>query len=396
MFFNTLLMRGATLTYPVLYIGKSSSASYFKTYDGINWTTSSYNNTSPAVTAGKDGLWLRYGGSGVIARSYNYTSWATFTSPFGGVGQDLTFNHSYFLLYKLATNATSISTDSITWTPGTLPASGSWLTPVWNGSYWLAVLPSSTTAAKSTDGVNWSAVTLPSSNVWKAPIWNGSYWHIISDTGTTSDGAISTDGVNWTATTNTMSGGTSLWSTLQWTGTAWWSYDHSITPYKVARTYDGINWSTTTTPWNSNYTIQILNKTGFLLADAGLNSAAIGTNTVSISNDYGVNWSTPVTMTTGYVWDASGYVNGFYYKFALQVSGTIRLLSTSTDGITWTDHTLPVAIAAISSLYYWSGTYYMLEGTSNTLSTTTDLINWTRTTLSLSGPWRSIQEPTHT
>jgi len=106
-------------------------------------------------------------------------------------------------------------------------------------------------------------------------------------------------------------------------------------------------------------------------------------NKIMTSSD-GVTW-TERTLPSSELWSCITYDNG---KFVIAAYGTNKA-ATSTDGITWTARTLP------SSQYwhratYGNGLFVIIEAVSNKAATSSDGVTWTERTLPSSELWSAV------
>lgn len=103
----------------------------------------------------------------------------------------------------------------------------------------------------------------------------------------------------------------------------------------------------------------------------------------------GVSWA-EVSTPTGIGFGCVGFGNGLFVALP---NSTGTTFATSTDGITWTNHTtgLPAASASWVAITYAAGTWVALDGgTTNKCITSTDGLTWTQQTLPASASWTGV------
>ena len=115
-------------------------------------------------------------------------------------------------------------------------------------------------------------------------------------------------------------------------------------------------------------------------------SVASSTTSAATSTD-GITW-TQRTLPTSADWSSVTYGNGVFVSMAQPAAAS------STDGITWTQRTLPVLTRAYWKAIYGSNTFVAVASDSAGMSadygaTSTDGITWTQRTLP-SANWRSV------
>jgi len=399
-------------------------------YDGTNWTVE--NNTgfydggggySGAVIdiVWNGSYWVAVGLSSnrsiSISKSFDGVNWATSTNnPFSGGGLNrVAWNGSYWV--AVGNNGSysidiAISFDGMNWTPANNnPFGGAQATAIaWNGSYWIATgnAGGSYTTIKSYDGLNWTitATTPFPGGVGYAISWNGSYWLAGGNSPVTgSTIAISADGENWTPTLSL--GGNDPFNNQQcfhaaWNGSYWVAV--GATSYfnvSIAKSYDAINWTQYNTfpgggasgvAWNGSYWVVAGNNgvgsTIVVSADGEnwtpqVNNPFTGTGGAALGVGYGLIPATttslpPVRTSTPL---SIGYTTAAVAPRWLAL-GTTGIAS-STDGIVWTAGTNPF-IGGIGYGAAWNGSYWVAVGTNGDSSVcivkSSDGVNWTPST----------------
>lgn len=231
---------------------------------------------------------------------------------------------------------------------GTLPTTGNWTAIAWNGTVFCAVQSGSAIAATSVDGLAWTQRVLPASAQWCAIAWNGTVFCAIATpgSGTTNIAATSPDGIAWTQRTLSTSG---TWNSIAWNGTVFCVVGIGNGGIYAMTSPDGITWTNRTLAAAQWYAITT-NGAGLFCAIAS-----------SYSNQLGI----------------------FLQDLFPNISAT------SSDGITWTQHSLPVLVNWIA--IGWNGTVFCAIGPGNAAITSSDSgVTWTQRTLPLSLNWTAI------
>lgn len=151
---------------------------------------------------------------------------------------------------------------------------------------------------------------------------------------------------------------------------------------------DGKNWSAGTGRLPNTIWSDIAYGNGLFVAIAGWSfaggsSSAGNTNIVATSTD-GVTW-TQRTMPVGAYWSRIIYANNQFLAISRNSS---TAAATSPNGITWTQRTLPSASDWVDVTY--GGDKYVALSASTVTATSTDGITWTAGSISTSGSWARI------
>jgi hypothetical protein len=109
--------------------------------------------------------------------------------------RSVAYGAGVFVAIASGTDTYKYSTDGITWTNGTLPGSSeTWIAITFGGTKFVAIVGNSNKTAYSTDGINWTAGTLTQSRDWLGISYvNGKYIVV----GSVSEIQHGTDGINW-------------------------------------------------------------------------------------------------------------------------------------------------------------------------------------------------------
>ena len=254
------------------------------------------------------------------------SSWTTGTLPVFALWNKSTYGEGKLLLLSTTGNI-AYSEDAINWSMVSLSAA-TWSGIAYGNGKFVAVSNNSAIeGAYSEDGITWTAIAMPSSSKpWVDINYGNGIFVAIAYDGTT---AASTDGINWTQGSMSISnvsllehGGDVFLAISEDTGTA------------AATSADGINWTSRTLPESQTWT-SIAYGDGKFVVMAQSNKA--NPSTIAYTSK-GISWGTSTDIPYDYS-DAWGvtYGNG---KFVAATS-TSTLGATSTNGINWTQSTLP-------------------------------------------------------
>jgi len=359
--------------------------------DGFTWTARSnpFNSPDARGIAWNGSLWVavgrNIGRSVTIITSPDGITWTAATgNPFSlGTGNGIAWNGYLWVAvgYNEGQTLGSIatSTDGITWTySSNNPFTGGQGRGIaWNG-IWVAVGYGSATIATSPDGMTWTARTNPFNSV-QGIAWNGSLWVAVGynvDPSVTI--ATSPDGITWTPATSMFIGGNAVAS------------HRTLYPplpsekfcvaggggtSALAYSYDGLSWNSTT---SSLTAVRGVAWNGSLWVAVGNNDD--GSVTITTSPD-GITWTdasnNPFTSRYGYgiAW------NGIWVAVGWNVDNTVTI-ATSPDGATWTGQSNP--LSAAGQAVAWNGSLWVAVGANVsqtvTIVTSPDGITWTPST----------------
>jgi len=219
---------------------------------------------------------------------------------------------------------------------GTLPTTGTDV--AWNGSTWVAIGTGSNTVVLSSDGHSWIApVSPPNSRVTMNGVaWNGVKWVVVGSDPLSPYNCIwySADAHTWTAVPSTFTGfgsggnavasdGSIFVTVGSGTATMFWSAD-------------GVTWNVTTSG--------AFTESGSRVVHNGTRWIATGTDSPSVPR-----------------------------------------VITSTDGLTWTDVTVPfVDTTSYAHTVMWNGTYWLIVGSDQGVYQSFDGLTWTKISVILS------------
>ncbi len=284
--------------------------------------------------------------SDTVLSSIDGTTWVTNTGVLPNSTSNWAFASTGYPDIAVVSDgggAVAFSPDAVNWGVGSV-LTGELNTTVkvvaWSGVKFVAI--ADTYTATSSDGLDWitHASVLPTvvGNIWTAITWNGSLFCVISSDGRS---AVSSDGIAWT------------------------DYG-TVLPSPPGGGWTGLSW----------------NGSVFLVVGAGTRA--------TVTSPDGATWTNhatalPVATTWGKpVW------NGTTFCVVSVNFGTVS--ATSTDGITWTEGTIP--FDANWRDLAWNGASFCALCVSTggdvlkVLTSTTGL-SWTAVTIT-AGPWRAI------
>ena len=334
------------------------------------------------------------------------------------------------------------SPDGVTWTLRNMPSNGYWLDTVWNGTVWCAVCGGPTNmAATSPDGITWTQRTLPVTAAWYSIAWNGSVFCTVFNN--TAVSATSPDGITWNSTAALPAA-----NTVTSLGTKFIAVGPNATP---ASSTDGMKWTLSTTPTGTqNYSTAASSSTKtFILVSGGSGGMTTdGTNygpfgkysiqggvfngslycvpitntSMALTSTDGVTWTARLmsassswtaiaygagifcalgsmnvgaNSTDGITWTATspalpGYATGMAYGAGVfcAIYNSVTSCYTSTDGVIWTQRSLPTSTSQSWSSIVWNGTVFCaIASSTNYCATSPDGINWTLRALPISSSW---------
>ena len=232
---------------------------------------------------------------------------------------------------------------------------------------WIA-LSAGTAANISADGTTWSSMTMPAAG--------GSGWNKLAsgsiDDGSTlieekyvfavpngsNNGVWSQDGINWNAVT--LPGGTGACS-IAFGANNFLKIDTASTT--VARSSDGgRNWSSVGNVDATGYS-EIAFGAGKFVAIKG------GSNDINVSADNGNNWDSYTLPGSAETWVDIAYGANMF----IAVANTNNIGAVSSDGITWTEITLPLTARKIE---FGNGVFVMTSTTAEQVAITQNGIDW--------------------
>ena len=400
-------------------------------YDGINWSTANFPTSGSwyKVAYGDNRYTAIREGSNKAAYSYDGINWNDATLPSSLNWRNLQYGKGKFVTIAGATNLlvpdnhAAYSYDGKTWNSTTLTTglSVTYLDLTYGNDKFVAVGRSdytTTPISYSTDGINWSTATATASSyttnspnlstyLWQSVVYGGdkflalgykyenvtyTYEYVY---------AYSYDGITWSMG-RTYDIQNTTWRnfySLTYGNGMFFAKDFSNTGYIYS--YDGINWTNVSSgaynqAWSCAY-----GKDKFIMATVGTSHTPWyyipppkNTNILRKLNPIvNSNWTTITQLTSSVIWCDMTYGNGKFATVARSTSTPRQpsnVYAYSTDGINWTQSTLPISISG-RSIKYLKDRFFICNGnTNNKLLYSYDCINWNQATLTQSTSWSDI------
>jgi hypothetical protein len=329
-------------------------------YDGINWTNTSFNGFTQVNSISWDGMkWLAVGtGTNTLAISYNGINWTGLgTSLYLTSGTFIKWNGTMWISSGTgSTNKMAYSYDGINWTGiVTSPFTNGANYINWINNKWIATGLETTggggsgnyTIAYSYDAINWTSVGSTTSPIYgagnivgynnKVPSVNIKHAMLaIGNSSTTNANntnsiAYSIDGIKWTGyNIANFSSNTYNYSNIKWVNNKYYAGTNSSN--ELTYSYDGMNWLTlpgtqSGSLFNSSCNYVIYN---------GSTYVAVGksNNTIAWSTD-GLNW----TGLGSSFFSLEGYSLGWNGKKLIAGGRGTNSILESTNGINWVNNT---------------------------------------------------------
>ena len=290
---------------------------------------------------------------------------------------------------SLPSNRAATSPDGITWTNRTLPAATYWSSVTWapqlglfcavaGGGYPNGGSVTTSVAATSPDGITWTSRTLPAVRGWTSVCWSPQLGLFCAIAAAANDVATSPDGSTWTFRSTVLPG------VLQWSSVTWSPQlglfcavagivagkgggGSSDTTTIAATSPNGTTWTSRTLPTTDSWPSVCWSPELKLFCTVGggvtSGSGLFASSNAATSSD-GVTWSLRTLPVASY-WSAVTWSPQLGQFMAVSGGGDTRrsTCATSSDGITWASRTL-------SNTWYWSdvqwsphtGKYLILAG----------------------------------
>lgn len=254
------------------------------------------------------------------------------------VWRQIIWNGTTFLALSSKSMSTSYpdlvisSADGITWTQAYLPLEAQWQGVAWNGSVFCAIAAFSAIAATSADGITWTQRTTGLGSLSSAITAKSGGNFVATAVGTSPYSRYSADGITWSSG-NLPSGD---WEDVAYcagpdvfvviSGTAGQSSYYSSST--------GATWVSNTLPSGVRFSI-CASSTKFFTATYNSNIGHISTD--------GISW-TEITLPNIRNWD-SCYWTGSHFVVLAEDPATatsLQYVAYSTDGISWVEVALPL------------------------------------------------------
>lgn len=240
---------------------------------------------------------------------------------------------------------------------------------------------------KSTDGIAWDLidVTYPYNVSWRNLIWDGSRFLAISVYGANVYYASSADGDSWVfGETTGLSGLTTYIDSMVWNGTV---YCMAAAGYSCVST-DGITWTSHALATSTDSVVSFASD-GSIFCGVRFSSSIGMMNDAYTSSD-GINW-TERTLPYEAKWGSITYGGG---KFCATTYGDGVLKSaTSPDGITWEGGEIPdYVLLGQWNVIYAGGKFVSAKNqyTSSKVAVSSDGLSWNLVTLANADKWALI------
>jgi hypothetical protein len=232
------------------------------------------------------------------------------------------------------------STDSITWSNSTTPVAAWWSSSVYGGGSYVAISFGFSHAVSSTDGITWTQRTLPVSASWNTVVFV-------------------TGDLNIPQGFYAVAGGGTSYAVYSSNGTTWNLRNLPVNGSWKPLLYDGVR-------------LISINAAGSQVA-----TSTNGTNWTNIGN-------MPFTPTSPNLWNSIDYDGVTYVSTHAQASSNPgSLYATSTDGITWTQRTMPSTQSWSRSVY--GAGYFFASTLDSSFALSTDGITWSLRNVPFSG-----------
>ena len=387
----------------------------------INWTegTMPSSQSWQSVCYGNGKYVAVAGTTNIMAYSTDGISWTEGNMPIKQAWNSVCYGNGKFVAISdraASSNVMAYSTDGISWTRGTLPSSEDWTSLCYGNGKYVAIAYGSNVMAYSTDGISWIQGTMPISEDWTSLCYGNGKYVAIARGRANNVMAYSTDGISWTQGR--------MPSEDYWNSACYGNGKYvAITYDTMAYSTDGISWTEGNMPSSKQWYSVCYGNGKFVAVAKPSNIFAYSTDGISWtegnmpSNKY---WESVCYGNDKYVAVASGTTNIMAYildsdfsllKFkesSVSVSGSLEWYSVcygndkfvavatyssnmaySTDGISWTEGTMPSSVSW-SSVCYGNGKYVAVARNTNTMAYSTDGIKWTEGNMPSSQEWLSI------
>ena len=340
--------------------------------DGINWTeqTSTINAHLKAI-AYDGSAFVAIGNGGAIITSLDGTSWIQRTSGTSSQLLDITWGGSQFVAVGNPSSAGEnicvlTSLDSISWTKHDDDFRASFAGVAYDGSSKYAAVGFGGAIAISNDGTEWNKISEGTIQNLYDVTWNGSQYVVVGMHGTI---VTSSDGVNWTDYSLTMANIGNLTLIPDLKAVAW----------GIDRFVAVGNWIIVTSPdgasWTAQWASPVINFRDVIWAGEPLNLfvAAGPGNKVSTSAD-GVTWTEQsIGLSSNQRIDSLAWNGSKLVAAGGGLSISDRFVATSEDTISWNMNSFTSQFRDI----IWDGSQFMAVESGMTIYTSPDGDTWT-------------------
>ena len=382
---------------------------YYST-DGINWNIGSriYDSVGCNNIAYGNDKFVMFGHYQKCAYSTDGINWTPFEMPNGLRIYGYYCNDKFIAVSHSSpdNNIILYSTDGVTWTEGTLPTNEYWESVCYGNNIYIAIasyVDNKTAAnyAYSYDGINWYKGELPVIQEYQDIVFDGT--RFVAG-GLSAFGIYSYDGINWVSFAtnplyNMVFDNETIMSTYYGLGTvitikidnllsqresasAWFVVDDTkFGDYALKQSLEP-----------SAIASNIFDGNVFVTSICYGNGRYVGvTQGGYIYSTDGITW-TQSTLPVSEIWASICYGNGKFIAIANASDNTPTATDTilySTDGITWTEGTMPSSQYWMS-VCYGNDKFVAIADQTNKFAYSTDGINWTQGTLPSTQNWKSV------
>lgn len=381
-----------------LFIAYGDGGSLSTSTDGITWTprNSGFDSTVAITSVVFGGTtWLAVAATpgtlnGVIAAtSPDGITWTPVAVPLGAIN-GVRYLNSNFVMVGAATAtqlaSVAISSNATTWTPGYTATAAALATNTtiqytdvaFGAGVYVATGygPSGTTSfIHSTDGITWievnAAILGNIGNLLGVTFANSLF---VAFGTSTINVYTSTDGINWTTRTANLTVqprqvifANSTWVLIGATG-------------HVSTSPDAITWTARSSVLSQTLNAIIFANSLFILV-GGDGSTVVA---VSTAPDATTTWTSRTALFQATACTGIAYLNSLWLAW----SNAGALLSTSTDGLTWTPRTTPMS-SGTNAVAFGAGLFVIVGGAGR-VSTSPTGVTWTSRTSTTSNSLLSI------
>lgn len=365
--------------------------------DGITWkwdvsVDGEFEGSASCICYGGGKFVVLTGGEGRVAVSENGVNWIARAIPFDDIFTSVTYGNGVYIgvckgetdddIYANTTIKKAIySTDGINWQEIEMPSAQLWVSICYGDNGFVAISERGV-AAHSVDGLNWTEVDLPATYIRVGSVcYGGGKFVAVSVLGI----MYSKDGISWYHAADVP-------LTEYWTQVA---YGNGIFVVMGARkilySTNGSWWTAVDNDWWSNMALCFAN-----------GKFIVGYKNPSPDLHYstdGINWETTMGATL-YV-NAIAYGGGKYVEisyaddeydeagYLIGRKATSAKAGYSTDGITWTETTMPSEQRWVS-VCYGKGRFVAIADETQYGAYSKDGINWTQIELPVAQKWASV------
>ncbi len=247
------------------------------------------------------------------------------------------------------------SSNGVTWTAATLP-NADWASVVYGNGKFVAVAKGSATTAYSTDGVTWTTGNSGvSSGAFKVIYGNSKF--VAVNQQTSNNLFYSTDGITWTA--GSINSGSSAWTSVIFANGKFVAIGVAASA-NAAYSTDGVTWNVV-----NSHSLSSADSAGIAYGNGkfvGFITSSSTTSTVITTSTDGITWTNPTAtgLGAGVGIQGAGGVNSYGFIFvdgkffiAARTTNVSNGIFQSTDGITWT-----ASNGGTGDTHYWGDVVY--------------------------------------